>query len=879
MPWRGPNEPGEFPTLGYDIGEWIEEHLVIPDGYRKGEPYVLTDEMWEYLIWYYRLYPHAAPWPAPDAYSYYGGQLRRSQKWGKDPFGAAIIWAEALGPTKFDGWNAKGEPVGKPYPTPLIVCLGTSEDQPLALDTAVPTPDGWSTVGALKIGDAVFDHLGNPTRVTRATPVLLGQRCYRVVFSDGEQIVTSADHGWTVQDGYRRGGRRRERTLTTEQLAVGLRSYDDRYFRYRVPATAVWDLPDAELSIDPYLLGLWLGDGSTADASVAFDWRQRDEIESIVEPLLLPGESIRWHRGKGNTGQFRIGRGGRGDQPVDSLRERLRELGVLGNKHIPAKYLRASAKQRLSLLQGLVDSDGHVERNGRAGFTSTNRSLIDQTAELLTTLGYKWYLRKDSHVEAWRLQWVPDDEPIARLSAKWQRQRSRKPDSHSAWRQIVAVEPVDSVPVRCVGIDTPDHLFLVGKRAVPTHNTDNTWSPCLSMGRNGPLVNMRGLDIGQTRIMLPGEGKIEPVTTSARARLGAPMTFATITESHLFTLQGGYRKVVDAVKRNIAGMDGRWMELTNAWDPTEASAAQVTAETANERIYINTVEPRRVEVLEDDEDLYRELLRQYGDSARERGGWVNIRGRIFHEVRNAAFMEADRRRFFLNEIVVGQSVFVSPERWNLLGADHDPDDVLEPKEEISLGFDGSKRRDATALIAERRRDRRLFVIRVWERPANATADWKIPSQEVDQVVRETFGAYKVGALFADPFRWQDYMDAWSGEWPDRVLEFATNQEMRMDRAIERFTTACAEHQIKHDASDVLARHVRQCVLVKGTKRKERPGEEGGIATHYMKMAKRGENQWIDAAVASVLAHEAMAHAIEQNTFAKLTDAEPWVVTY
>jgi hypothetical protein len=129
MPWRGPNEPGEFPTLGYQVGEWMESHLVIPDGYRKGEPYLLTDEMWRFLLWHYRLFPHAAPWPAPDALVYFGSQLRRSQKWGKDPFGGAINLAEALGPTRFDGWDANGEPVGAPYPTPLIVCLGTSEDQ------------------------------------------------------------------------------------------------------------------------------------------------------------------------------------------------------------------------------------------------------------------------------------------------------------------------------------------------------------------------------------------------------------------------------------------------------------------------------------------------------------------------------------------------------------------------------------------------------------------------------------------------------------------------------------------------------------------------------------------------------------------------------
>lgn len=523
--WRGPNEEGEFPTLGYDMGEWIESHCVIPDGYRQGEPYLLTDEMWKFLVHFYRLYPYAEPWPAPDALRYTGAQLRRSQKWGKDPFGAAMILGEALGPGRFDGWNAAGEPVGAPYPTPLMACLGTSEDQ-----------------------------------------------------------------------------------------------------------------------------------------------------------------------------------------------------------------------------------------------------------------------------------------------------------------------------------------------------TDNTWRPLLSMIRLGPLINLPGMDAGETRINLPSGGKIEPVTTSARARLGAPMSFVTITESHLFTLQGGHRKVCGAVKRNVAGMDGRWLELTNAWDPTEGSEAQVTGESGDERVYCDTIEPNRVEDLSDDELLYAELMRQYGDSARERGGWVNIKGRIFHEVRSTRHLEADRRRFFLNEIVVGESVFVDPIRWDLAtgGEKVLP---LASKDAIALGFDGSKYQDATALVASRLSDARLFCLRVWERPQGAPRDWRVPAAEVDRVVRDTFAAYRVAYLFADPYRWQDYLDRWSADFPDQVVEFPTNVEVRMDRAIERFTTSFAEGEITHDGSPHLARHAKNAVLVKGSKKKPRPGEEETIATHYLKMAKRGDGMLIDLAVAAVLAHHARGQAIEDGFLA------------
>lgn len=519
MPWRGPNEPGEYPTLGFDVGEWIESHVVIPDGYRRGEPYLLTDEMWRFLLHFYRIDE------TTGGLHFYGGQLRRAQKWGKDPFGAAMILAEALGPARPDGWDAAGEPVGAPYPTPYIPCLGTSEEQ-----------------------------------------------------------------------------------------------------------------------------------------------------------------------------------------------------------------------------------------------------------------------------------------------------------------------------------------------------TANTFQPVLEMVRGGPLVDLTNMDAGLTRIRLPNGGIIEPVTASARARLGQRMTMAVLTEAHLFTLQGGYRRLAGAVKRNIAGMDGRWLELTNAWDPTEGSEAQVTAESGNERIYIDTVEPRRVVNLDDDDELYPELLRQYGDSAQERGGWVNIKGRIMHEVRNPAHLEADRRRFFLNEIVLGTTMLVDPERWALQAR---PDEVLAPNEPIALGFDGAKYHDATALVASRISDGRLFEIRIWERPENANREWTVASEEVDRAVRETFGAYNVCIMFYDPYRWQDYGNAWARDLgAERVVEFPTNQEQRMDKAIERFSTAFNNLEITHDGSELLTQHFRNAVIVKGARKRSRPGEEMALSTHYLKLAKRGNRQWIDGSVAGVLAHAARAYTIEHDLIPK-----------
>jgi hypothetical protein len=377
-------------------------------------------------------------------------------------------------------------------------------------------------------------------------------------------------------------------------------------------------------------------------------------------------------------------------------------------------------------------------------------------------------------------------------------------------------------------------------------------------------------EIGETKIELASGGRMEPATTSAKARLGAPMTYVTITESHLFTLQGGYRRVAGAVKRNVAGMDGRWLELTNAWDPSEGSEAQVTAEAGDREVYVDTIEPRRVEDLTDDEALEVELLRQYGDSARERGGWVNIRGRIMAECRSKRHLESDRRRFFLNEIVVGDSVLVDPLRWDIASKP----EHLAAGTKIALGFDGAKYRDATALVASRVSDGKLFEVAIWERPSDAGPDWKVASAKVDKTMRDTFGAYDVAVLFADPYRWQDYLDAWSALWPDRVVEFSTNVEQRMDKAIERFQTAFSDGQILHNGAPTLTTHMKNAVVVKGSRRKPRPGEETVLTTHYLKLAKRGDGLLIDGAVAGVLAHTARSHAIEHGQPDKKPPASP-----
>jgi hypothetical protein len=487
-----------------------------------------------------------------------GSEMIPTGNSGKGPLTASQCCLEGVGPALFAGWAVEGdvyrcrdhgcpcgweywygagEPMGVPWPTPLIQITAFSEEQPLALDTPVPTPTGWSSVGALKIGDEVFDQDGIRQTVQRATRVINGLECFEVTFSDGEKIVASAGHGWTMERKTSHGDRHEVVTVTTEELA-------ETYLnaRYRTGAGAEWELPRADLALDPYLLGLWLGDGSTADSTIAYDSRLRGEMESIVKPLLAEHEEIVWTQSGGNEGTFRIRRRYGHDlldkscgacprgEPRDSMRETLRSIGVLGDKHIPDIYLRASAAQRRGLLQGMIDSDGHVEANGRAGFTNTNPRIIAGLEELLTSLGYAHNKRWDRTANAWRLFFVPTSEaPVARLAHKVVRRRG------SAWRYVSEVRPVESVPVRCIGIDTEEHLFLVGRRAVPTHNTDNVYGALKPMIENGPLANIVPR-VGEEFMRLPGGGRIDTVTSNNQSRLGQRVTFVPQDEAmHLDT--------------------------------------------------------------------------------------------------------------------------------------------------------------------------------------------------------------------------------------------------------------------------------------------------------------------------------------------------------
>ncbi len=404
----------------------------------------------------------------------------------------------------------------------------------LPVETPIPGPDGWKTMIELQVGDTVFDESGNPAKVTAKSPVYTDKPCYRVTFSDGSSIVATDNHKWTVWDETTRmcyshrtgeknypadwwnwsgknvsgrlytpaddaliqkrlkeglttkeiaaelgrtesvirqylstskaGTKRRSgaQTLSTVELIQGLRR--GRSYNYAIPFTGPLAYKEQQLPIHPYVLGYLLGDGNSSGSG--------DVACTPEDKHLLIAEF-------GQCGHSCNDREAADRFYVTHLVSKWKKLNLYNNKHIPEVYLSSSIDQRIALLQGLIDSDGHVESTGEYLFTNTNRNLAQQMAEVARSLGFKAVVRErkarfDKRTGNWNLPnfvvAINSTVPLSRLPRKLVKARHDwKMEQHG--RSIVSIEPVEMVATQCITVDSPSSLYLAGREYIPTHNS------------------------------------------------------------------------------------------------------------------------------------------------------------------------------------------------------------------------------------------------------------------------------------------------------------------------------------------------------------------------------------------------------------------------
>jgi hypothetical protein len=556
----------------------------------------------------------------------------------------------------------------------MLIAGATGAGKALALDTPIPGPHGWTTMGEIQPGDEVFDERGRRSRVIAATPVMHDRPCFEVEFSDGTVIVADAQHLWQTDTVARRArrckelrgtpywplsdverltarsaevlrepdrlvttaevlddvgrqfqnvlharvgslpregrvmrssyvrngrtvtfwtpaysrhlvykmltdrvsapagqGRRRplgDEPVTTAEIAASLRS--GGRVNHSIAVSGPLSYPERELPVAPYTLGAWLGDGhaegpriTCADEEIAGAIRGEGYVVTknsrLTYGIAEQSSGSAWHAARAG------------------LKSRMRELGVLGDKHIPEPYLRSSVPQRRALLAGLLDTDGYCSTSGAVELAVTSERLARDALDLVLGLGYKATFRtrpcqgrSPSTSVVYRISFRPH-EPVFRLARKLDRQAVIRDASQVRARYIVDVRPVESVPVRCIQVDSASRLYLASRSCIPTHN-----STCINGVITSVLLRATPEEV---RMVL-----IDPKRVELAAYAGIP---------HLITqIITNPKKAADALQWVVGEMDRRYDDLAASGfrhmdDFNKAvRAGRLTAAPGSERVYV-----------------------------------------------------------------------------------------------------------------------------------------------------------------------------------------------------------------------------------------------------------------------------------------------------
>lgn len=371
------------------------------------------------------------------------------------------------------GWKNKKD--GYRRYRKAFIQVGRKQGKALALDTPIYTPSGWRTMGDIHEGDYVYGDDGMPVKVLWESDIHLNHDCYKLTFSNGDEIVADADHLWTIKGHYGRAEIECLRTFTTEELfnrkaAMTERTYNSSPFR--VPkGNPIQGKYRDDLFRSPYLLGVWLGDGESRGSRITVG---KSDIFETLENIAFEDIGCK-AIGRANCFTVNV-TPGKSKKSPNEFKTYLREKGLLGDKHIPEEYFSASYEQRLALLQGLMDTDGYISNRKycQCEWSQKSKQLTDDFCRLLDTFCIPYH-RSSRYVKcngkdcfSYRVRFFTD-LPIFRLPRKLER---IKPLNHkSDWNTIKNIEKVDSVPTKCIAVDNGSHLFCVGKHNTVTHNS------------------------------------------------------------------------------------------------------------------------------------------------------------------------------------------------------------------------------------------------------------------------------------------------------------------------------------------------------------------------------------------------------------------------
>lgn len=335
----------------------------------------------------------------------------------------------------------------------------------LGLDEPVLTDEGYKSIREIKIGDIVFDGKGEQTEVIQ-TATWEDRPLYRITFDDGTWVDADGEHDWvtTIRQNSKKG---QQRIVTTQQMLEEYGEEPPQFARWRIPAAPVLNIKYKEVPLDPYTLGVILGDGSIDKKNEYVVLTCADE--EILNYLTL--ESVKYEQR-----DFSYGLKGSG--------EKIRALGLSGkkfiDKFIPKGYLFNSEDVRLDILRGLMDTDGTVDKkDGCCEFNSASKQLAEDVAFIVRSLGGQakirqreagYYNKFGDYVrcaDSFRVRVIISVNPfrLKRKAVLW-----KKRERISFDRYIHTIKYLGQEETKCIQVASNEHTFLTRNNIV-THNS------------------------------------------------------------------------------------------------------------------------------------------------------------------------------------------------------------------------------------------------------------------------------------------------------------------------------------------------------------------------------------------------------------------------
>jgi phage terminase large subunit-like protein len=843
------------------------------------------------------------------------GQLMQLRQWQKDLI--SCVYAR--------------RPDGRLRHREALIGVPRKNGKLLDVNTPILTADGWRTMGTVREGDYVHAPDGSLTKVSWVSMPEI-KEAFAVRFKDGSELIAGSEHEWLVNDRMREpsrdngyipegwkdrpllecsvcGGPVRgnsklgickrkpackklnekarnrlyhkqnpslgscSRVVTTAELARTLHcgSRNDRRYTVTVPqplARATADLP-----LSPWVLGVWLGDGSTGTGQVTN--MDQEVLEGLAKAGYPPGLPQR----KPDSQALQI--------TFKGLRADLRQAGVLNRKHIPEKFLLSSPDQRLDLLRGLMDTDGSVYCTGQYAapeceFSNTNKNLADGVLFLVRSLGWKASIYEGRAMlngkdcgPKWRVLFAADRQcsPF-KLSCKTQRLKENV-GKRSLTNAVTAVESAGKRSLCCIAVEHPSHCYLAGRGLTPTHNS----ALGSAMGLHGLVMGSPGSEVyslaatrEQARIVFGVAKRIVELEPQLDARQGGIIKiYRDVLE---YTDRASIYKVMSAEAYSLEGYSPTTVvfdevhaqpndELYNVMRLAQGArvdsillgitTAGVRTDTTGQdsiafRLYQQGV---RIAKGEDENDAF--FMAWFGAPPeadhKDPAVWAAANpgyGDIVDAEDFASAVKAVHENSFrqkrLNTFTSAVKAWLPQGAWDVCRTDRD---FTPGARGVVLGFDGSQNGDSTALVAVTvSTDPQIIVLGLWEKPRDANSEWRVPRGEVKDRIRQACHEYHVREVACDEFIWQDSLEELEAEGIPIVVFPQTLT--RMAPATTRFYQMVSQKTISHDGNPSLARHLENAQLKTDSR-----------GSRLIKDTK-GSPRKIDLAVAAVMAVERAA---------------------